>query len=188
MKYRRLLACMAALALGGGLGMIATTTASAAPAPPLHAQPQLHRQVGNGNEEYLYDETIGSEGGNWPYVTGPDVNGDQAYFVAAGEGPTWFELEQTATTYDGIDTYWLCSNGSSHHCLQDEDGPVDVEDKAGTSGQYWYFLGSGEYEICNYYWTVHSGGLPACMYDGPGGAGLLDASTTGDDAFELQPN
>jgi hypothetical protein len=179
MKYRRLVACMAALAMGGGLGMSATPAVSAAPVQAGDwSQPRLPPQYGNGDEDWIYDET--AQDVHAAYILdGPDVNGEQAYFGTGQDDNTWFELEQTTTTWSGLDTFWLCSNGSSHHCLQDEDGPVDVEDKAATSGQYWYFLGT---LICNYYWTVHSDNNSACMYDS---GGSVASATDAGDNFEL---
>jgi hypothetical protein len=153
MRYRRLVAGMAALALGGCLGMTAPIAASAA---PVHAgdrsRAQLAAQVGNGDKYYLFDANAGTE----EYLSGPDTNPEQAFFWP--DKQNWWELElKSGTTYHGMDTYWLCGNGSSHHCLQDEDGPVDVADEAATGGQYWFFVADGgDYAICNYYWTVHN--------------------------------
>jgi hypothetical protein len=185
MKYRRLVACMAALALAGGLGMIATTAAAAAPPPaaPVHPGDWSHLRppvpMTNNGEYYIADDSDDAV-----ILYAPDTNPDQAYFSLPEY--TWFELEQTKTTYDGGDTYWLCSNGSAHHCLQDEDGPVDVEDQAETSGQFWWFYQYETYYylICNYYWTVHSG-KDACMWDDDGYA---EATPDRADIMALLPN
>jgi hypothetical protein len=183
MKHRRLVACMAVLALAGGLGMIATTAASAA---PVHAgdrsQPQVPAQVGNGFENWIADDYTVNNG----FVYAPDTNPDQAYFTTGPD--TWFQWElKSGTTYDGYDTYWLCSNGSSHHCLQDEEGPVDVEDYAATGGQYWFFVPygtEGYYEICNYYWTVKSDTACAGMLDDNG---YVEATPGLFDPMSLEP-
>jgi hypothetical protein len=136
-------------------------------------------QVGNGDENWMFDVNAGQ------WLTAPDVNSEVAYFITSGSTATWFQMRQTTTHYMGFATYQLASNGSSHHCLQDLGGPVTVQDCAATSGQYWYFnAADGYYLICNYYWTVHSGEEPACLYDLDGSA---EADPEFGDYWDLEP-
>jgi hypothetical protein len=180
-KHARLVACAAALALGGGLCTIATaaSAASAASAAAANTAPIHRLQVGNGDEDWLYDTNHGV------WIDAPDKNGDKVPFSSTPE--TWFQLRKTRTyTTNGTATYQLASNGSSHHCLQDEGGPVEVQECAATSGQYWYFTPdtTGYYIIGNYYWTVKEGG--AWMYDK--GNYLYTLNSTTFDKFSVDAN
>jgi hypothetical protein len=198
LSRHRATALAAALALGGFLSLGAAPLASAAPAaalltvaPPVHADISspaglpVNQGVANGDNDYLLDVNTTPNS----YVFGPDKNPDQATLTTNLSSLTYFELELKSGVEVQIgnkiyDTYWLCSNGSAHHCLQDEDGPVDVEDYAATGGQYWFFYpeGSGKYYICNYYWSVHNGGDSTCMYDDDG---YVAASVSSINLFEL---
>jgi hypothetical protein len=157
--------------------MIATAaSAEAAVAAPMHTL-----QVGNGDEDWLYDTASGE------FIDAPDTNGDIATFSSTAE--TWFQLRQTSTyTSGGAPTFQLASNGSSHHCLQAEGGPVEVQDCAATSGQYWFFIldyVTDYYMICDYYWSVHTGG-DDCMRDD--GNHLYTISGYGFNYFQLAAN